>query len=145
MTNAPEPLDVVRADVERKLRKRVENISWAAGKWLGPQLVGLLANGLVSVGLLLAFAPIVVAGGVAIAFALMAAYLVGQRRQYVHLETQTRWRLQIENKRLRQQVLKGELALRRATLLLAGDPRDREERFRIHAPGSSEFVTALRY
>src|SRR3954468_7049193 len=43
MTKIPEPLDVVRAVVEPKLRRRAQNIGWLARKWLTTQLVKLAA------------------------------------------------------------------------------------------------------
>ena len=143
MTTTPEPLDVVRADAERWLKKCAQDLARWARKRLGLQLIGVLVNALVSVSLLFAVAPFAVAAGVALA--LMAAYLIGLRRQYDDLETPTRWGLQIANRRLKRDVLKGELALRQATLLLAGDPRDRQEQFRMHAPGTQEFVRVLRW
>jgi len=142
MTTTPEPLDVVRW-----LKKCAQDLARWARKRLGLQLIGVLVNALVSVSLLFAVAPFAVAAGVAfaLALALMAAYLIGLRRQYDDLETPTRWGLQIANRRLKRDVLKGELALRQATLLLAGDPRDRQEQFRMHAPGTQEFVRVLRW
>ena len=145
MTTSPEPLDVVRADAERWLMKRAQNVAWWARKRIGLPLIAAIVNASATVGLLFAVAPFAVSAAVAVVFAVMATYLVGLRRKYDNLETVTRWGISREIRRLQRELLKSELALRQATLVLAGDPRDRQEQFRMHAPGTADFVKVLRY
>lgn len=145
MSNSPEPLDVVRAVVEPKVRISAHNVRWTVQKWLGRQLVRWGAAAIGSAGLAVYELPAAAAAIAVGVIAVLLAFCVGQRIQYVRLEGPTRWSLQIANRRLKRDVLKAELALRQATLLLAGDPRDRQEQFRMHAPGTQDFVKVLRY
>lgn len=145
MSNSHEPLDVVRAAVEPKLRLSAQNVGWTVHNWLGRQLVrwGVAAAG--STGLAVYALPTAAAASAAGVIAVLLAFCVGQRIQYVRLEGPTRWSLQIANRCLKRDVLKAELALRQATLLLAGDRRDRQVQLRMHAPGTQDFVKILRY
>jgi hypothetical protein len=145
MTTSPKPLDVARAVVEPELRNSAQHIRWLARKWLSGQLVKLAGFAVASSGLVVFALPTAAVVSVAAGYALLVAFIVGQRIQYVRLETPTRWGLQIANRRLKRDVLKAELTLRQATLLLAGDPRDRQEQFRMHAPGTQDFVKVLRW
>ena len=74
----------------------------------------------------------------------MPGYAIYVRKQLVDERTLHR-RAWIDGKRLQQQLLKHEVMLADATLLLVGEPRDRQVRYDLHGPGAQEFKTAVRY
>ena len=144
MAEAPEPLDAFRDDVEHAVRRRWRDARWWLGKWAGAQLVKLVGAGAISAGLLWAAFPYAAAAAATAIIVLLAGYTIYVRKQLVDERTLRR-RAWISGRRLQQQVLKHEVALAEATLILAGQPQDRRSRFDLRAPGSSEFVSAVRY
>jgi hypothetical protein len=144
MANEPDPLDALRTDVEQAARWRWRNLQGWVRKWAGVQLVKLFAGGALSIGLVWTALPVFAAAFATAVVVLLAGYAIYVRKQLVDERTMRRWAF-VANKRLQQDVVKRDLALAQATLILAGEPRDRQARFRIHAPGSREFVAAVRY
>jgi hypothetical protein len=143
MTNPPEPLDALRADVERAARRRLRNLRWWGRKWLGLQLTKLLAGAVASAGLAWIALPILAAACATIVIVLFGGYALYLRRQLVDERAMRRWAW-VDGKRARQDVVSHQLALAEATLVLVGHPQDRRSRFTIRAPGSREFVSAVR-
>ncbi|RKQ92975.1 hypothetical protein C8N24_2832 [Solirubrobacter pauli] len=144
MSEPAEPLDALRADVEKATRERLRSgMAWIR-KWTGLQLIKLLGGGAIGVGALWVAFPYVAAGSVTVIFVLLSGYTLYLRKQLVDERTTRRWAW-VGNKRLEQRARSLELALAEATLALVGQPQDRESRHRINAPGRSEFVAALRY
>jgi hypothetical protein len=105
------------------------------------QLVRLLLGGPVSAGLLWAAFPYAVAAAATVVFVLIAGYA-----SYQLVDERTlRRRAWIDGKRVEQDTLKRELLLADATLVLVGEPQDRQRRFTLRGPGAGEFGSALRY
>jgi hypothetical protein len=144
MTNQLEPLDQFRDDVERAARTW-----WTRGKdwlrkWVGAQLLALLGAGGAFAGLAWVAFPYAVAAGGTLVVCLLGIYALYLRKQFADERALRRWSL-VGNKRQRQDVCRRELALAEATLILVGQPQDRQARFNLHAPGGREFVAAVRY
>ena len=144
MDQPAEPLDALRADVEGAVRRRLRNVGWWLRKFVGAQLVKLLLGGVASIALLVAALPLFAAGAAAAVVAAALGYAVYARKQLVDERAMRRWAY-VAGKRVQQDVLKRELALDLATLILVNDPADREVAHRLSEPRSPEFASAVRY
>jgi hypothetical protein len=146
-----EPLARQAADIERKIRRRVRDLVWLAVKRFGKELPRILLLGTSgSAGLVWAViglheaAYLVIALVLIGAFVALAGYTLGLRKQLVDERAMRRWAF-VAGKRMEQEVLKRELALDLATLILVNDPKDRATANRLSAPRSPEFASAVRY
>lgn len=146
-----EPLARQIADIERKIRRRVRDLVWLAVKWFGKELPRILLLGTSgSAGLVWAVIGLheavylVIALVLIGAFVALAGYTLGLRKQLVDERTMRRWAF-VAGKRMEQEVLKRELALDLATLILVNDPKDRATANKLSAPRSPEFASAVRY
>lgn len=144
MDQPTEPLDALRADIEGAVHQRLRNARWWVRKFVGAQLVKLLLGGVASVALLVAALPVFAAVAAAAVVAAALGYAVYARKQLVDERTMRRWAY-ADGKRVQQDVLKRELALDVATLILVNDPADREVAHRLSEPRSPEFAGAVRY